>query len=285
MASGLQSLRPAATALRLGASCLCPIEVGQLLGAMAPLHRPLVCFRPPLPAVGSAAAGILLAARQRHATVALLVELGDSPSRSFPSTLTAVAAAAEQSSYQLPLALLAQGPQLTSRTPAEVATAFVAEVLDAGFSTPVLDVDLDGFNAELLTPAGALARERGLGWALSLREAPATQASSFLTRLAELGCKPAAVRCGTVAPGTWPRFLGGAAPWVRSDGRERVEQREEAVTAGLRVVDAPDEKAGAARGERAEALAYFAADAVLSAWDVEQTGPRTGAALLQQWQD
>jgi hypothetical protein len=235
--------------------------------------------------VGSAAAGILLAARQRHAAVALLVELGDSPSRSFPSTLTAVAAAAEEASYELPLALLAQGPQIRSGTAAEVATAFVAEALDAGFSTPVLDVDPDGFNAELLAPAGALARERGLGWALSLREAPATLASSFLTRLAELGCKPAAVRSGSVSPGTWPRFLGGAAPWVQSNGRERVEQREEAVSAGLRVVDAPEENAGAARGEKAEALAYFAADSMLSAWDVEQTGPRAAAALLEQWQD
>ncbi len=285
MASGLRSLRPAASALRLGASCLCPIELGQLMGAMGALHRPLVCFRPPLAAVGSAAAGILLAARQRHAAVALLIELGDTPSRSFPSTLTAVAAAAEESRYELPVALLAQGPRLGAGTSAEAAAAFVAEVLEAGFSTPVLEVDLDGFKAEQLLPAGALARERGLGWALSLRDAPITQAASLLTRLAELGCKPAAVRAGSVSPSSWPRFLGGAVPWVSSQGRERVEQREEAVAAGLRMVDAPVEDVGGARGERAEALAYFAADSMLSAWDVEQTGPRAAAALLQHWTD
>jgi hypothetical protein len=252
---------------------------------MAELHRPLVCFRPPLAAIGSAAAGILLAARQRHAAAAILVDLGDSPSRSFPSTLTAVAAAAEQASYQLPLALLAQGPRLRSGIAAEVAAAFVAEILDAGFSTPVLEVDVDGFKAELLVPAARMAHERGLGWALALGTAPGTQASSLLTRLAELGCKPAAVRSGNLSPASWPRFLGGAVPWAGSDGRERIEQREAAVAAGLRLVDAPVENAGGARGERAEALAYFAADAVLSAWDVEQTGPRAATTLLNHWKD
>jgi hypothetical protein len=285
VASGIRSLRPAAAALRLGNSCLCPIELGQLLRAMAALHRPLVCFRPALEAVGSASAGILRAARQRQAAVALLVELGASPSRSFPSTLTAVAAAAEDAGYDLPLALLAQGSLVRSDAPAELATAFVGEILEAGFPTPVLDIDADGFGAELLEPAGAVARERGLGWALSFAEDRGTELSPFLARLAELGCAPAAVRWGTLSPRTWPRALQGAAPWVGSSGRELPEQREEAVAAGLGLVDAPGEDFAGARAERAEALAYFAADAALSAWDVEQTGPRAAAALLDHWKD
>lgn len=57
------------------------------------------------------------------------------------------------------------------------------------------------------------------------------------------------------------------------------------MAAGLALVDAPVETDASARAERAEALAYFAADAVLSAWDVEQTGPRAAAALLEHWQD
>jgi hypothetical protein len=217
--------------------------------------------------------------------VAILVELGDSPVRAFASVLGAVAAGAEDVGYDLPLALLAEGPLLRSDSPASTATAFVAEILEAGFSTPVLTVEIDGFEAESLQPAAAAARERGLGWALSLPNAAGTDASSLLTRLAELGCPPAAVRCGTLSPQSWPRHLGGAAPWASTGGRESSEQRDEAVAARLGLLDAPVEAEVGARAERAEALAYFAADAVLAAWDLEQTGPRAATALLEHWQD
>ncbi|MHB8419448.1 MAG: hypothetical protein ACYDCL_15340 [Myxococcales bacterium] len=283
MASSLRALRPSATALRLGASGLSPIELGQLLRALAPLRRPLLCFRLPADSIGSSAAGVLRAARQRQAAVALLVDFGGVPSRVLAPTLAALGAAADDVRFGLPAAIVALGPPFGFGD-AERAADFVSEALDAGFPTPLLSIDgpAEVAMAGDLAAAAAPAREHGLGWALSLGPDPGPDLASLLGELAARDAAPAAVRLAGRSSGG-PGDLGGAALWICSDGREAPERREALARAGVALVEAPLSGLAAARGDRAEAFAYFAADAALSAWDAEQTGPRASAALLAAW--
>ncbi len=284
MASSLRALRPSVTAQRLGGSALAPVELGQLLRAMASLQRPLLAFRLPIESIGSSTAGLLRAARRRQAAAALILDFADVPARALAPTLAAVGAAADEAGFGLPLLLAAEVAPL-SFGDAERAAALVGEVLDAGFPTPVISMDgpAELALADDLLAASAPAREHGLGWALALGSDPGDDLVPLLESLAARGAAPAAVRSSGWVAGATPRDPGGSRVWLVGNGHELPEQREQAAQAGVALVQISLEELRSARGERAEAFAYFAADAALSTWDVEQTGPRAEAALLAAW--
>jgi len=286
VASSLRALRPTAAALRLGESVLAPLELGQLLRAMASLHRPLLCFRLPVESIGSATAGVLRAARQRHAAAGLLIDFADVPARALPPTLAAIGAAGDEVGFDLPLALAVEGTPLVFGD-AGRAAGFVAEALDAGFPTPLLAIDgpAESAMADDLAAAAAPAKEHGLGWALALGPEPGSDLPPLLATLAQREAGPVAVRSAGWGPARLPERLEGALPWIVSSGRELPEEREALARAGAAVVEVPLRELADARGPRAEAFAYFAAEAALSAWDVEQTGPRAAAALLAAWKE
>ena len=271
----LRSLCPAATAQRLGSSCACPVELGQLLTVLGTLHRPLLVFRIPPDALGSASAGLLRAARQRQSSVGILLDGTELPARALPGILAALTAACDEARFDLPLAILVTVPPGEAAEPLQR----VHELLEAGF--PSLLLSADGLDAGGLTALSAPARERELGWALEASAIAEPALAPLVRELAKLGAGAAAVRRQGWDLGHPPRLP--CPSWLCSQGREPPSQRAPAVAAGVGVVEIALHLPSEARGDRAEALAYFEADAALCAWDVEETGPRAAAALLERW--
>ncbi len=267
--------RPTSAAQRLGDAAACPIDLRRLIDAAAGLKRPIVAFRPPFAALGSASAGILRAARERRACVALILEVAETPSQALGPILQAVAAASDDAGFDWPLGLLSEGPTLWAEGDVEPARERLSALIEAGLSNAVLRLRGSApLAARWLSAAAEPAREQELSWALRPEgELPASFAA---------GEGPALV---------WldPRLVlrdgrpTGRAGWVSTTGGEPASVREALVRAEVALVEAPLELPPGARGERAEALAYFAADRALVAWDVEETAPRMAAALLERW--
>ncbi|MHB1845743.1 MAG: hypothetical protein ACYCWW_13025 [Deltaproteobacteria bacterium] len=275
----LRLLRPSSAADRLGDSAACPIDLRLLLEVLGPLKRPLIGFRPPLASLSSVGAGILRAARERRACAALFLDVTETPPRALDAVVQGVAAACDDAGYGWPLALLFEGPTIASARDVEPARERLAALIEAGLTTPILHAEgsSDALSGWLETAASP-ARERELGWVLRCEVSP------WLPSLAASGGAPTAL-------GLSPRrALEEGAPeglvgWVAVDGREPPSVREALVHGGVGLIEARLDLPAEARGERAEALAYFAADLALAAWDVEETGPRASAALLAGWKE
>lgn len=272
MGLSLRALRPANAAFRLGDSVACPIELGQLLTALRSVGRPLACFRPSIDALGSSSAGILRAARHRQCAVGLLLDGALLPGRALEGALLAVASACDGAAYDLPLGLLVALP--ADAGPAAIWR--VEEILDAGFPSLLLPLA----EADRLAALSAPLRKQQLGWALEVSETPEARLAERIEALSDLGMRPAAIRYEGRALARAPGLT--VPSWLSVSDWDEPTDLAAAARAGVGVVEFPLRLEAAARGERAEARAYFEADAALARWALGPTAAAAVAALLRQ---
>jgi hypothetical protein len=285
---GLRSLRPSHTSNRLGAAVACPVDVALLLAAQERTGRPLLCFRPPVAALSSVSAGVLRAARQRGACVGIVVALGEARGRALSGALSAVVAACEESGYQAPLALLAEGIPIRPDDRTGSAAHLAAMAVEAGFPNLVVPVDAADLPraAAAIEQAVTVAREHELGWVLSVAGAPGREPlAGLLDALRQHGCSPAAVRVAApVDQEPWPGPL--QIPLVAIlTGTENAAERQALGARGARMLEVAIQLPDGLRGPAAEARAYFTADALFGLWRLDRSATQLGTELLRRWRN
>ncbi len=269
----LRALRPGVAARRLVDSPACPIELGELLVALGGM-APLVAFTPPIGALGSASAGILRAARQRRAAVALRIDISGLPGRALADAFEAIAGACSDAEHAQPFALVASGTSVADGD-VDAAVACASECIEAGF--PAIEVGIGGKGQARALAADlerivAPAREAQLGWVLAAADPASPSLTELLAMLAARDCAPTAVRASALLD----LPPAGPARWLVSRGPT-------ILSISAAIIEAIDLQELPPAATRAEALAYFAADAALGAWHAGGTGPRAASALLARW--
>ena len=268
----LRRLIPAATRLHLGDSLATPIELGALLAAAAGTRRTLLCFAPPLTALGAASAGVLRAAREAGASVVLRVDLDGRPGQAFQAAIGAIGLACDQASYRLPLGLVGEIAVTAAGLHSGAVGLAVGEAIAAGFPAVIVRVAAPVDPQELIE-ALAPARDRELGCAVAFAEL-GPEPEAFLHDLCEGGAPLVAVG-GDVDLA----LAGRGFRWARGD----VFERDQLLAERPPVLEFDLGLRETARGERAEAAAYFAAETAFAAWEAEQSGPAVARALLHRW--
>lgn len=264
----LRGLVPAITRQRAGDCAAVPIELGMLLSAAVAQQRSLLAFAPPLVALAASSAGLFRAARERRASLVLRVDLAGIAGQASAATLAAICQASEDAQYRLPFALLAELAIDAASLESGGAGRDVADAIAAGYPGLVLRVTLP-VDVTALLAALTPARDQELGCALAV--VAGHEPEDFLGDLREAGAPVAAVL------GDREMALSARAyRWARGEPLLWAALLEERPP----VIEVPLALPNDARADRAEALAYFAADAALVVWDGEESGPQLRRALL-----
>jgi hypothetical protein len=277
----LRELIPPNSRAELGDADCCPIELGQLLEA-APEARPVLAFAPPLGGLGASAAGLLRAAREHSAALLLRVEVGTSQAAVCSAAFSALVKACEESRYPWPIGFLAQVPASPNNLTNGVTARAVADALGAGFPsvfvTLPLSSEASAVGGRLLDALDAL-KQRELGWALGLTVgSDSREGQEWLSVLADREMLPVTVRCATRdgLPATLRH-------WRPTRGNEQPEQRERILAGHPALVDVALALPPGARTDRAEAFAYFAAEAAFKAWEQDKGIHHIAERLRAKW--
>jgi hypothetical protein len=266
----LRSLVPSSSRRQTTESAAVPLELGALLSAAAKRRRTLLSFAPPLWALAAASAGILRAAREKRASVVLRVDLAETKGRGYAAALAGIGRACDVASYDQALGVVAEIPVSSATLGSGEAGRQIGEALAAGFPSLLLQAELP---LEITAIIELLSAEKELQLGFALGLSSGIEPEGFLADVRAAGLPLVAVRGDSDLA-----LAARAFRWAEGGELFRDALLEERPPA----LDVPFVLPADARGDRAEALAYFAAEAALGHWKAVGSAAQIASALLER---